>query len=256
MFCIYSGRVHVAIHKLLLAQTIQTVITTDHVCSKLYPHTSPMSKAVLWQCDPDIYDYVRDHNTLPCDRFEHQISSVGNTSLASDQLIKHQSTGRVYVKSSHRLLWFDEEKKKVVKLEKLKDVLNDKLSSESPSLGNITVEPPGDKCFTTIRTVEHHQVDPNNHLAAPCFIIMAADGIEEANNQGFFNKNNFDITTPGGMRIVNLKLLHQGEALLGDTLTYHIWSDVSTIYIQVTKGNHIKLAYIVLDLNGEQKSRI
>ena len=239
-----------AIHQLFLVINTYTKINVDHVCHKLYPHGSPMSKVMVWECDPAFYDYMRTHKQLPCDCLQHSITGVGNTSYENEAILTEKSSGRIFAKSRTRSILFDPALRKPINLTELKDIMGDNVNTP---LITVTIAPPGEYRYTTTSSVQSHQVDPNNHLNASWYVFMAANSVDEAISDGFFKRYGCDLTSER-LQVVNLKVIYQKESHLGDTLHFVVWWDSNQIHVQINKNTATGSAYVVFDIHQNKLS--
>ena len=192
---------------------------------------------------------------MVCDCYDQVINHVGRTSFESEVTLSEKSMGRVFVKYVDKILQFDVKTRKIIELEKLKNELITRNFSFTASSINIKPTPPVLPVFTSTRVVKAEQVDHNNHLSGPLYVVMAVNVIKEANHHNFFKQPSYDFTSTG-MKIIHLEQVHQGEALLGDELVFTVWWDVDVIKIQVTKNTSTNVAYLVIGLDKNTQSHI
>ena len=248
-----SEGVFLAIFKLLMSNIVSTQITHESILYKMYPYSTAVAKASVLSVNADLYNCIRKSGNLVCDRFDHVISSVGRTSIEVQFTLSEKSTGRVFVKHVDRLVLFDVKTKKINQLEKFTKELilrNINLTSSSINIKPTSSAPP---TFTAARVVRPEQVDHNNHLAATWYVVMAVSAINEANSQNFFKQSACDFTSTG-LRAIQLELVHQGEALLGDELVFCVWREIDVIKLQMTKNTTTNIAYLVIGLDNNTKS--
>ena len=185
---------------------------------------------------------------MVCDRFNHSIRNVGRTSFQSEKTLSDNSTGRILAKYIDICLLVDVKRKNIIKLEKLRNELVTRNIISTASSINIKPTPPSLHEFTTTHVVRPEQVDHNNHLAMPWYVVMAVNAINEANSLNFFKQSAYDFTSTG-LRVIQLELVHQGEALLGDELVVKVWWEIDVIKIQVTKNTTTNIASLVIGLD-------
>ena len=212
-----------------------------------------MVKSSILTVNPELYNRIRHCDNIVCDRYDHGFRSVGRNSCEIELTLSEKSTGTVFVKMVERALLFDVKAKKITQLEKLKNELilrNIKLTASSIDIKPTPSAPP---TFTATRVVVADQVDYNKHLAAPWYIVMTVDVIQEANSQNFFKQPAYNFISTG-LRVIQMEWVHQGEAVLGDELLFTVWWERDVIKIQATKNTTTNVAYLVIGLDKNTQS--
>ena len=234
---------------------VNTNTKDDSIFSQLYPYSAGIGKASILTIKPDLYNCIATTGIIPCDRFDHNITSVGRSSFKTVMTLREKCTGVKFIKYEDRVMLFDYKRKEIIQLEKMKTEL--KLKGINVTGSGIIIETtlPTLPVFTATREVRAEQVDHNNHLAAPWYAVMAVDVVAEANSRDFFKQPHYDFTSTG-MRVIHLEQVHQGEALLGDELLFTVWWEIDVIKIQVTKHTSTSIAYLVIGLDKNTKSNI
>ena len=247
MFYVSDG-LFVALYKLLYSNCTKASITDNSIFSKLYPYSAAITKASVLTIKPELYSSTKTSGTIVCDRFDIRITSVGNKSCETESILSNNSTGRDFVRLVDRIMFIDLNRNKFIQLEKLKNELMLRGIHLTSSAITIQTTPPIVPVFTATRVVGAHQVDHHRHLSVPWYAIMTVDVIDKANSENFFKQPSYDFTSTG-MKVVHMELVHQGEALLGDTLVFTIWWEVDVIKIQVTKNTTTNIAFLVIGLD-------
>ena len=232
---------------------MSTTFTDDSILYKLYPYSATVGKAYVLTIKPGLYNIIRASSNIVCDCFEYAIRNVGRTSFETEKTLIEKSTGRIFVKLVDRLVLFDVKRKEIIQLEKLENELMIRDITLTASTINIKPTSSVPTTFTATCVVRPEQVDHNNHLASPWYVVMAVGVINEANTKNLFKQPDYDFTFTG-LRVIQLEVVHQGAALLGDELLFTVWWDVDVIKIQVTKNTATNIAYLAISLDKNTKS--
>ena len=111
--------------------------------------------------------------------------------------------------------------------------------------------PRKDQCVSPKKLMRGHAIIMRGHVTnnnRPWYVVMAVGVIDESNTKNFFKQPCYDFTSTG-LRVIQLEVVHQGAALLGDELLFTVWWDIDVIKIQVTKNISTNIAYLAIGLD-------
>ena len=94
--------------------------------------------------------------------------------------------------------------------------------------------------FKAERVVARDHLDSNEHMNINNYIYLSMDCVEQAFADGYFTGHDIWLH-PVNMQVKTLSILFENEAVLNETLTFHIWLEVvdneTLLHIHLSKDN-------------------